>query len=570
MRRNDWKLGLAAVLSASVLAAGCSDDDGRDGSPDGDGTTVDAGDTPTGSVDAGTPTMDAAADSADGSATSGDASINPDFPALPAVLSLSGCESLDVPALCTLAQNGGTFSANCAGAKYTGTVTKDRAVTLTAPEVTETDGAKVALACTGKLENAGYLTLDCTQTVTPLADAGAPTQATCKMRSDSQILPGVACLELPAQIDGVSVCTEGAAMGGTTIAAGACKIAQDGCNFLAECADDVTLSGTVDATGVRFTQGLKALADAYTPMSGSPAFMKGAEAAHTCTGTVAEGKLTGSCTAGGGRGVMPTSVCALGGTYTAPATCANIGPSAEQLFVLDSCDALKNGEGQNPGIGEPVCALRQNNCIWDVQCGQDPLTKFAGRLPAGARKIEWRLATGTPCELSVDATGAVSGKCTVPGQAACELKSKPAVPGGADCPILPGGTNVTSHGCGGGDPLDCRATLQHQCNYMALCTFTPTNDLVVAGTTSTENGRPKFDFNGLGAYSCSVTKASAEEIASGDRIEYEWYGQCVTPAGGMCRDNYDPVAKTGFRGLRLYFDVPEGVTVPPPAAPATP
>jgi len=67
-----------------------------------------------------------------------------------------------------------------------------------------------------------------------------------------------------------------------------------------------------------------------------------------------------------------------------------------------------------------------------------------------------------------------------------------------------------------------------------------------------------------------VDQATAAEIASGDRAANEWYGQCTTPEGGMCRDNYDPVAKTGFRGLRVYFDVPEGTTVPPTTTPAAP
>jgi hypothetical protein len=592
------RVDLARVLwmAALLQAAACGDDDtsemtspvgGGDGSTpaaiaDAGGATpsdaasgLDAARDGAATVDAATSTqIDAAADSGTKAPTSdgatatdgGSVSDAKGGLTLPSVLSLETCGELDVSPLCSVVQSGSTFTANCGGAKYSGTIAADGAVQFTAPETTTVDGAKVNLTCSGKLELSGTLSLTCKQTTSAVAMTPAE-ELTCKVEADGKTLPGVSCMELPAQLTDVVVCKEGAAQAGTTVTAGSCKVIQDGCAFQAECANNVVLSGTVSKTGVRFVQPLKALADAATPAMGMPAFTKGTEVNHTCTGMIQGGKLTGSCSAGQVRGMMATSVCTMEGNGTAPAVCAPIAPKPEQLFVLDSCELLENGEGAMPGIGEPVCALRQNGCIWDLQCGQNPLTKFSGRLEQGATKVSWRLATGTPCELSVDAAGAVSGKCTVPGQTACELKSKPAVAGAMDCPALPPGNNIKSHGCGGGDPLMCREALQHGCNYMALCNFTASNDLLVAGKTSLPAGRPRFEFQGLGDYSCRVDKSTDAEVASGDRVAQEWYGQCTTPSGGMCRDNYNAATKSGFRGLRLYFDLPAGTPFPPGAPP---
>ncbi|HEX6243679.1 MAG TPA: hypothetical protein VFZ61_22350 [Polyangiales bacterium] len=540
--------------------AGASKDAGSGSKEDASTAKPDAGGSLDATVDTG---LDASVDGSTQDGGAGDAGSDaaaPDagsgFATLPSVLSLVGCQDVGVPSLCSTTQNEGSISANCAGVVYTGTLTKERAVTLNAPQTTNAAGATVNLSCSGKLQLVGGLTLDCKQTVSAVGETAA-SEKSCALKSDPQILPGVSCQELPATLSNVVVCKEGAAAEGTTINAGTCKVIQDGCVFQAECANNTVLTGAVTRTGVTFTQKLKALADAATPATGAPAFLKGAEVNHNCTGTLSNGALTGSCVAGAVRGGQPTSSCTLEAAGTAVPTCENIAPATEQLFALESCDLLKNGEGQNPGIGEPVCAFRQNSCIWDVQCGNDPLTKFSGRLAPGVKKLEWRLLTGTPCEMSFDATGKMTGKCTVPGEAACPLSSKDAVAGGTNCPALPSGTDVKSNGCGGGDPLTCRLALQHGCNYMALCGFTARfPDLVVAGKTLYQQSRPRFEFNGLADYQCAVDKATEAEIASGDRAANEWYGQCTNAVGGQCRNNYNPETGTGYRGLRLYFDVP--------------
>jgi hypothetical protein len=471
---------------------------------------------------------------------------------LPNALSLSGCDDLGIPALCSLKQEGGNLTANCAGALYTGTLSESRDLTLSATLPAATDGTIAKIACSGKAQANGAIGAECKRTNTPTT--GAPSEETCTLFSDPKILPDVSCLELPSELTNVSICDDGAAMGGTTIAAGTCKVVQDGCVFQAECANNVVLAGTVTDTGLRFTSKLKALADAQTPTNGNPpAFLKGAEANHTCTGTLEGTTLSGSCAAGAaGRGGMNTSVCALKGAAAALPQCEQIGPSAEELVVLESCDLLKNGEDGNAGIGEPVCAVRQRGCIWDIQCGRDAKLKFSGRLQPGEKKASWKLDTGTPCSVSFDANGKLTGACTVPGQAACELSSKPAVAGGPNCPVL--GSNFTSNGCGP-FAMDCRKFMQHGCGFVATCDFgTAATNLVIAGESSVKDMRPRIDMKGIGDYTCEVEKATDAEVMTGDRKANEWYGDCTNSAGGTCRDNYNADAGTGFRGLRVYFE----------------
>jgi hypothetical protein len=266
----------------------------------------------------------------------------------------------------------------------------------------------------------------------------------------------------------------------------------------------------------------------------------------------------GSCGAGAtGRGGMNTSVCSVSGAYDTASlpVCDNLAPTPEHLFALSSCDILRNGEDGAPGIGEPVCAFRQNNCIWEVACGSNPLLRFSGELAPGATKAEWRLFTGTPCEASFDASGRLTGSCTVPGEEACQLTSRTPAPGGANCPSLPAGTNFRSRGCGGGDPLDCRVALQHECNFMAICGFSSRfPDVMIAGEASFVESRSHLEFNGVGDYQCHVDQATTAEIESGDRAANEWYGQCVNSAGGMCRNNWTPENPNGYRGLQIFFE----------------
>lgn len=534
----------------------------------------------TGKEDAAVTSLDASVGARDGSQPNVS-----DKAKLPELLSVTGCSAQFIPALCTIKQTGSDVVAKCGAVNYTGTFNDTtKALTLNAPETIiatgSQAGARVNVSCVGKLENDGTISATCTrkQSAATAADAGvAPADTTCQLKSDPQLLPGVACLELPATLNSTVLCKEGADAGGETISAGTCKISQDGCRFQADCADNVVFAGSVTANGISFTQRLKALADAVTPNSGTPpvdgtpAFKKGDSVNHTCAGTVIGGLLDVRCTAGAARrdgvAVAATSVCKVEGSGTAPATCNLIAPKTENVFALDSCSLLKDGDGQNPGIGEPVCAYRQNGCVWDLQCGNDPLLKFSGRLPGNATKLSWTLPTGTPCELDWDAQGNVTGSCTVAGQAPCALASKTAVPGGASCPALPVNTSARSRGCGGGDPLDCRVSLQHGCNYLGVCSFTGSYPSeIIAGTTSYKEGGalPYFEFSGVGGYQCWVQKASAAEIASTDpavkREATEWYGNCgaaATPTVGACRNNWSLTNLGGYRALQVFFEAPQ-------------
>jgi hypothetical protein len=368
-------------------------------------------------------------------------------PALPPVLSVSGCAG--VGPLCTVTQNDCVFTANCGGKLFAGELDKAGVYKMAPPDSTAADGTVTAISCRG--ETHGPLAIGQCDIKTSGGALTAPETDTCTLTFDPVILPSVTCMDLPKTLDALTICKEGAAAGGTTIAAGKCKVVQDGCNFQAECQNNVVLAGTVSETGVSFAQTLKALADAQKPTNGNPAFLKGADAKHTCTGTITGSTLAGTCGAGAtGRGGTNTSVCAIESTLSdVSPTCASLVAGNEKLFALDSCEFMKDGEGGNPGIGEPVCAYRQNNCIWDVQCGAE--LHFGGRFAsASTQKAEWRLDTGTPCEATFDANGNLTGKCTVPGQKACVLSSKTAVAGDSSCVALPKGTSFNSKGCSGG------------------------------------------------------------------------------------------------------------------------
>jgi hypothetical protein len=475
-------------------------------------------------------------------------------PALPPLLSLSGCAG--VGPLCTVSQNDCAFTANCGGKLFAGELDAAGVYEMAPPDTTATDGTVTAIACKGETRK-GLAVGDC-QIKTSGGALAAPETTTCTLAFDPVILPSVTCMELPKTLDALTICKEGAAAGGTTSAAGKCSVVQDGCVFQAECQNDVVLAGTVNDTGVSFTQTLKALADAQKPTSGNPAFLKDAEVRHTCTGKITGSDLAGSCGAGAsGRNGVNTSVCAIESKVSAaPPVCAPLVTGGEKLFALDSCELLKEGEGATDGIGEPVCAYRQNNCIWDVQCGSE--LHFGGRLAdAATKKVEWRLGTGTPCEASFDANGKLTGKCTVPGQAACVLSSKTAVPGASGCPALPVGNSFNTKGCGGGSTV-CTDTLQHGCNFMAVCTFSGANDLLLAGKSSVNASttRNQLEFNGLSNYQCKVEKATAADVLNDQRLENEWFGQCTNPAGGQCRNNWVAATNTGFRGLQLFFTPP--------------
>jgi hypothetical protein len=474
-----------------------------------------------------------------------------DFPVLPEFVSLTGCNTVQVGPLCSLEQRGPAVTANCGGRALEGTIAKNGEVTLAAEPRTTPAGATQGLSCSGHYEGE-QLTARCTQITSAVGDTPA-SELTCDATSDPEVLPDVTCMELPAELDGVVLCAEGGEVG-ATVQAGACKVMQDGCVFQAECANDVVITGNVSQQGVSFSRVFPALADAQTPASGgAPAFRKGDAVAHACTAAVGGGQLTGSCVAGrAGRTGTDTSVCSVSGGHTAQPVCDLLSPSAEHLFALDACGALSDGP---EGIGEPVCAYRQTNCIWELSCGSDKEHTFRGRLTPGATEIAWQLEAETPCEATFDDAGKLVGQCAVPGQASCGLASLTPEPGGAACPALPEGTAFYSRGCGGGDPLDCRVSLQHGCDFMAICAFsTRFPNLVIAGEASYVEQRGHLEFNGAADYQCHVDQATEAEISSGDRQANEWHGQCVNAVGGMCRNNWNPETRTGYRGLQLFFE----------------
>lgn len=564
---------VSVLALAAGLATGCSDDAGQiaddastggtqpsgDGDGDGDGDKSTGGKAGDGDGDGdgdnmggdSTGGVDGTGGVVDGTGGSTPGSL---FPQLPSVLSLSGCAAVGVGPLCSVTQVEDAVSANCGGVIYEGDIDEDGLFKLVSPETTNEAGETSGVQCIGELKFGRLRTASCVKTTSAVGVPDA--EVTCELASDPVVLPGLGCLELPSTLKDVVVCAEGAAANGDTITAGDCKVVQDGCVFQAECADSVVLTGSVTATGVSFNQQLTALANAQGE---TPAFVAGDVVNHACTAALAGNSLSGSCGAGRqGRGGVNTSVCSVTASApTLPAVCETLAPTNEHLFVLDSCDILKNGEGGDAGVGEPICAFRQNNCVWEVQCGSNLV--FSGRTAPTDTKAKFLLDTGTPCEVAFDSAGKMTGKCTVAGEAACNLSSKTAVPGGA-CDIMPEtAEGFYGRGCGDGGNarLACTGSLQHGCNFMSTCEFTGAGPLLVAGEVKINESttRNRLEFNGIGDYQCHVEEANASDIANDARVEGEWFGQCQNSVTqGVCRDNYNAETNPGgFRGLQIFW-----------------
>jgi hypothetical protein len=459
-------------------------------------------------------------------------------------------------------QTGSTFTANCSGVRFSGTVQPTGDLTF----ASSTTPQQAAITCTGRFTG-GQVAASCSRP----ADTGS---TSCNLVSQRDVLPGVACLELPQSIDTFRLSPERGSLAPVTL--GSCALIQDDCVFQAECAEDVVITGAVTATGVTFSRPITTLVrgplQGAAPAPGQPdtrppQFEAGVEFAHTCTTTLTGTAVSGTCWAGGRALITDTtnpghatqSRWPISGTPVGvPATCAAITSVNEKLFALDSCEELRDGADGEPGIGQPVCAFRQNNCIWEVNCGNSPLLRFAGRIQPGDRRFAWKLATGTPCDAGFDASGKLDGKCTVPGAQACNLTETAAVPGVAgQCPAMPA-TGFLSRGCGGAS-VACRTTLQHGCSFMSLCAMGPFADLVIAGRASFEGQLDRLDFNGAADRQCHATKQASvsTSVPNGttpDQFSSEWRGDCPSPSlGAGCRGAGVEGGVRGFFGLQLFF-----------------
>lgn len=592
------KLIFCAVITASLYGCGDDSDGGADGASGSSGsssagtsskggssgtagTSGKGGSSSAGEGNAGEPTGGTAGSGGSttepggaggevtGSAGEGGAGepVSP-YPKFPESIAFSGCSN--VGPICVVTQNEGQLSLQCGTRAFTGTIAENGDYTVTGTPLTSgtTTVTTTTTTCTGNVRPSG-VTGTCSNTVDPPPTNGNPATTTCTLAATASLLPGISCVELPSAFSTFQFDT-------TDI--GECKLVQNNCNFMASC-DDAIVVGTATATGATFNYALKAKANAAAPVTDpptAPSFLKDANVNHPCTTTLSGDALQGTCSAGaysvrGGTSLPATSVYDFEAVASAPVpVCSAVGPFTEDLFVLDSCQILEEGEPNVPGIGEPICAFQQNGCVWRVTCITDPVAPlvFGGKLTPGQTKVEWKLTTGTPCEAAFDASGNLSGKCTVPGQASCALKSKAPAPA-VGCPQL-GGT-FTSRGCGNdsdGIPLDCRLSLQNGCDFAAICDFNASRfpDSIFAGKTSTEGGVDYMKFPGLGGRSCSVQRATEAEYSDPTkcRVEGEWYGDCLTATGGKCADTFQCVADANGnypspfsnirRGLRLFFD----------------
>lgn len=491
----------------------------------------------------------------------GSAPVSP-YPTFPTALALSGCSG--VGPICSVTQTEEKLTLACGTRAFTGTIKENGDYTLTGAPVTSgtTTVTTTNTVCSGKVSAAG-VTGTCDNTVSPPPASGSAT-TTCTLAVNSSPLPGLSCLELPSKFSNFEFDSKDL---------GECSLIQNNCSFQATCKQGV-VTGSATKTGATFNYTLAAKAAAAAPEGGTPTFVKDALVSHACTTELTGSTLQGSCSAGAYRGTTPipaTSVYDFEAKATAAVpVCGALGPFSEHLFVLDSCAALKNGQGQTPGFGEPICSFQQNGCVWKVTCTADPASPlvFSGKLSPGQNSASWKLPTGAPCEATFDSKGNLNGKCTVPGQATCALSSKAPAPA-VGCPQL--GTNFISRGCGNdadGIPLSCRQTLQHGCDFAAICDFNATRfpDTVFAGKTSTVDGVDYMKFPGLSGRSCSVQRATPAEIENpaNCRGAGEWYGDCLTPTGGSCANSFQCVADANGnypapssnvrRGLRIWFE----------------
>ena len=566
---NTFKyLGLLSLsLTTTAIFTGCSGDTNETTPADGGaanaaGTTSKAGEGGTTSNSGNGGTTSKAGEGGTtsnagegGTAGQGGSAGSTSSPLIPELVSLVGCRGVIPGPLCTFEQDGETVTGNCGGTDVSGTVSEENALSFSYSIPATTTVGAISGSCSGKVAN-NAISGECSVATAALGDVPAST-ATCALSSETQIQGGVGCSQLPEIFEEFNICVEGAAAGQETFNEKNCKVSQDACDFQVECDSGRTITGTATGNSLRFYEDFKALADAETPTTGVPAFLQGEVALHRCDGTLDGGSFTGSCAAGrASRAGVYTSVCSTNAAAaTLPPVCGPLSPSTgEMLFVLDSCDAMKNGEGSSPGIGEPICAFRQNNCAWELNCGG---LMFEGLAKPGETSLSWKLPTGADCEASFDAQGHVAGTCSVPGLFTCPLKDMPAVPGGEGCSSYPIGQTFTSRGCGNGsgDRMECRLSEQHGCNFAHICSFASLPSAVFMGkATQTNSGAGRVDFKGLGNYQCWAVEPTATDLSSDlFRAANEWIGDCETPTGATCFNNWDATAGTGFRGLQLFF-----------------
>lgn len=504
--------------------------------------------------------------------------------ALPAGFAIKGCEAELAP-LCSVAvDKDGKITATCGSKILTGAVVESGPLTLAA--------ADQSVECQLEPKRDGSWTAQCT---------AATETKTCSLTPDSAFVPGLSCIQIPGSMDNLQV----SAGAGEPLELGSCQLLQNGCNFQATCAGGAALAGTVTQTGLSFQQVLPALAASGAEVE--PSFKAGEAVQHNCSATFDSSKLEGKCEAGGkaaGRGGNPpavphTSVYTISAKpQDLPGTCEPLAPLPEgqtsledgelneYLFVLGSCDLNK------PYIGEPVCLYRQNNCAWEVQCGKDLV--FGGKLKEGEKTAHFKLTTGTPCEGGFK-DGKFEGKCTVPGQVACELYEETPVPGkDGQCdalydkssqtpsPIVPDEPNVdpktpgvgflsyASHGCGNAS-VQCRLGMQHGCNFTSVCKLgNRFATMITHGTVSKKDGRGVMNFNGADGFECKAYEVLENEVgqrptyshegvqhnAATLRASGEWTGNCAGDRGTgpmLCTDGLMSGNGKEILGLRVFF-----------------
>jgi len=349
--------------------------------------------------------------------------------------------------ICTVTQDGCDWQANCDGDLFNGEG-QGQEFPFVFPDQS---------VCTGSVVD-GELVGSCTSAA-----------GTCDFASDSNPDPVWSCAALPREITNVTTCG---------VERETCEVIQEGCDFRANCGGGSTIiSGYLEGdTVVQWD----------TTENGINL---------RCSGELADGALTGSCT--------------QRGRVTNPVTCDDFsadvpprdGPVCEETlpqdgFVLEGC-----------GLDGGAFAF-QRGCAWALRVGG---TEYTG-VAEGANAFVFTNADGQTCSASVE-DGKLGGSCEG-GGASCDFATVEPVPD-PSCFQVP--ARVSSSGCDA--EFDCQV-VQNGCDIAASCAG---GSVAFAGT-ATATG---VTFPGLENNVCV-----AELNEAGDALE----GQCTRPDATGCND----------------------------------
>lgn len=271
---------------------------------------------------------------------------------VPSQILSDGCGSADTR--CDVVQNGCTWQARCADGKFFGGT-----ATATGLRWTAADRSSCRTAANNGTLPAGTLTGTCT----PPSSNKTATACNFTLQRPANLPPDPVCQPLATSfvLDGCGFDTQYADNAGAPI----CRTIQNGCLWQTNCGD-VSMGGrATDAT--------------YSWTTGD---------GKNCTGTVVQGKLSGSCSDG-------TNTCAFQQRDPQPPqACRTVPPS----LTIDGC-----------GV-QGSCVTVQDGCDWQALCN-DVVVYDGIATPTGLALLTHIDDAPFWCTLDI-AGSAISGSCT--------------------------------------------------------------------------------------------------------------------------------------------------------------